>query len=42
MLMTVHCPAAEGNFCDEQGSVLKPATVREYNRHMGLWTDVTA
>jgi len=42
MLMTVHCPAAEGNFCDEHGSVLKPAAVREYNRHTGLWTDVTA
>jgi len=36
MLKTVNCPAAEGNFCDENGSMLKPAAVRECNRHTGL------
>ena len=34
--MTVHCPAAEGNFCDEHGSELKTAAVQEYNKHIGL------
>jgi hypothetical protein len=29
-----HLPA-EGNFCDEHGNTLKPATVQDYNRHMG-------
>jgi len=41
MLMNMHCPPAEGNFCDEHGNTLKPVTMQDYNKHMGMWTEVT-
>jgi hypothetical protein len=41
MLTDMHCPAAEGNFCDEYENALKPATVQDYNKHMGMQTRVT-
>jgi hypothetical protein len=31
----MHCPPAEGNFCDEHGNAIKPAIVADYNAHMG-------
>jgi hypothetical protein len=34
-LMNMPHPPAEGNFCDEHGNALKPATVQDYNRHTG-------
>jgi hypothetical protein len=35
MLTNMHCPTAEGTFCDKYGNALKPSTVQDYNRHMG-------
>jgi hypothetical protein len=31
----MHCPPAEGSFCDEHGNAIKPAIVADYNMHMG-------
>jgi hypothetical protein len=31
----MHAPTAEGNFCDEHGNAIKPATVGDNHRHMG-------
>jgi hypothetical protein len=31
MLTNIHVSPAEGNFCDENGNALKPATVEDYN-----------
>jgi len=33
MLINMHHPPAEGNFCDEHGNTLKPATIQGCNRH---------
>lgn len=35
MLTNVHDARADSNFCDDNGNALKPATVEDYNRHMG-------
>jgi hypothetical protein len=35
-------PPAEGNLCDEYGRALKSAMVQDYNRHMGMRTNLTA
>jgi hypothetical protein len=35
MLTNMHRPPVEGNFCNEYGNAMKPATVQDYNRHMG-------
>jgi hypothetical protein len=35
MLTNMHRSPAKGNFRDEYGNALKPATVQDYNRHMG-------
>jgi hypothetical protein len=35
MLTNTQAPAADGNFCDEHGSAIKPAIVADYNMHMG-------
>jgi hypothetical protein len=35
MLRNMHNPPADGNFCDEHGSAIKPAIVADYNKHMG-------
>ena len=35
MLTNVHDPPSEGNFRDEHGNAIKPATVADYNSHMG-------
>jgi len=35
ILMNMHCPALEGNFCDEHGKAVKPAIIQDYSRHMG-------
>jgi len=35
ILMDVHFPPAEGNFCDEGRNTQKPATVQDYNGRMG-------
>jgi hypothetical protein len=35
LLTNMHCPPAEGNFCDEHGNAIKPAIVADYNAHMG-------
>ncbi|PNF30391.1 hypothetical protein B7P43_G13252, partial [Cryptotermes secundus] len=34
ILTNMHCPPAEGSFCDEHGNAIKPATVADY-KHMG-------
>jgi hypothetical protein len=31
----LHCPPAEGNFCDEYGNTMKSTIVQDYDRHMG-------
>ncbi|XP_023722709.1 piggyBac transposable element-derived protein 4 [Cryptotermes secundus] len=35
MLTNMHSPPAAGNFCNEHGNAIKPATVADYNKHMG-------
>jgi len=35
MLTNIHNAPAEGNFCNEGGTAIKPQIVTEYNRHMG-------
>ena len=32
--MTMHSPPLEGNYCDEHGKAVKPATVQDCNRHI--------
>jgi hypothetical protein len=34
MLTNIHDLPQEGNFLDEQGNVIKPENVEDYNRHM--------
>jgi hypothetical protein len=34
MLMSMHNPPVEGNFGDEHGNAIKPATVDDYSKHM--------
>lgn len=31
MLLNIHDPPAEGNFCEESGNALKPAIMENYN-----------
>jgi hypothetical protein len=33
-LTNIHNPPAEGNFCDEKGTAIKPLIVEDYKRHM--------
>jgi len=35
LLINIHVPPREGNYRDERGNAIKPATVADYNRHMG-------
>jgi hypothetical protein len=35
MVINIHCPTQEGNFCDEQGNVIKPEMMTDYNHHRG-------
>jgi len=35
LLTNIHDPPREGNYHDEHGNAIKPATVADYNRHMG-------
>ena len=35
ILINMHSPPAEGNFCNKHGKSLKPATLQGYNRHTG-------
>jgi hypothetical protein len=35
ILMNMHRPPTEGNFCDRQGTTKKPVTVTDYNQHKG-------
>jgi len=35
ILMNMHCPPMEGNFCDKHGNAMKPATIQDCSRHMG-------
>jgi hypothetical protein len=35
MLTNTQAPAADGNFCDEHGSAIKPTIVADYNMHVG-------
>ena len=34
ILTNIHDPAAEGNFCDNNGKAIKRQIVADYNRHM--------
>jgi len=40
MLMNMHWPTAEGCFHDEHGNALKPAIIRDCNRHKGLYLQI--
>jgi hypothetical protein len=33
MVTNIHHPTQEGNFCDEQGNVIKPEIMTDYNHH---------
>jgi hypothetical protein len=35
VLMNLHSPPLEGNFCDEHGKAMEPAIIHELNGHMG-------
>ena len=35
MLMNMHSPPLEGNFCNEHGKAVKLAIVQDCNRHTG-------
>ena len=35
LMTNIHDPPREGNYRDEQGNVIKPAIVADYNRHTG-------
>jgi hypothetical protein len=35
ILMNIHDPPAESNFCNNNGKAIKPQIVVDYNRHMG-------
>jgi len=35
LLTDIHDPPREGNYRDEHANAIKPATVADYNRHMG-------
>jgi hypothetical protein len=35
MVTNIHRPTQEGNFCDEQGNVIKPEMMMNYNHHRG-------
>jgi hypothetical protein len=34
-LTNIYNPPAQGNFCYEKGTAVKPLTVEDYNRHVG-------
>jgi len=35
ILMNIHDPPAEGNFCNNNGKAIKPQIVADYNSHVG-------
>jgi hypothetical protein len=35
LMMNIHHPPAEGNFCHGHGDTLKPATEQDYSKQMG-------
>jgi hypothetical protein len=35
IVTNIHHPIQEGNFCDEQGNVIKPEIMTDYIRHKG-------
>jgi hypothetical protein len=41
ILINMHCPPAEGNFCIEHGKAIKLPAVHGHNRYWGIWIDVT-
>jgi hypothetical protein len=34
VLMNMHSPPADGNFCDESGHAVKPHVIEDYSAHM--------
>jgi hypothetical protein len=34
MLMNIHNAPTKGNFCNQQGNIMKPRIVEDYNCHM--------
>jgi len=40
--MNMHSPPLEGNFCDEHGRAVKPATIQDFNRQVGCVYKLTA
>ena len=38
LVTNIHNPPREGNYRDEHGKVLKPTTVADFNRQMGMLT----
>lgn len=41
MVTNIHNPTQEGNFCDEQGNVIKPEMMMDYNHNRVIWIKVT-
>ena len=41
ILMNMHSPPLEGNFCDEHGRAVKPATIQDSNRQVGCVDKLT-
>jgi len=39
--MNMHSPPLEGNFYDQHGRAVKPATIQDYNRHVGCVDKLT-
>jgi len=35
IMMNMHSPPLESNFCDEDGKAVKPAIIQDYSRHKG-------
>jgi len=42
ILMNMHSPPLEGNFCDEHGRAVKLATIQDSNRQVGCVDKLTA
>jgi len=41
ILMNMHSPPLEGNFCDEQGKAVKSPIIQDYIDIWDMWTNLT-
>jgi hypothetical protein len=37
ILINMHCPATNDNFCDEHGNAVKSQVIQDYNKHVGYF-----